>query len=542
MEEYSGNIVDIVSRRIYKGKLIVKENLIHSIEECDTVGNNFIVPGFVDSHIHIESSMLSPGNFAAEVVKHGTVAVVSDPHEIANVLGIEGVNYMINDAAKSPMKFYFGAPSCVPATDFESSGAKLDSKLVGDLLSRDDIFFLSEMMNFPGVIHGDPEVHRKLEAARKNNKKVDGHIPGIKGADLKKYVEGGIHTDHECFTYEEAVEKINLGMIVQIREGSAARNFENLYKLIDEFPEKVMLCSDDLHPDDLIKGHINLLIKKALDKNLDFFNVLRAAIYRPIMHYNLPVGMLQKGDPADFLVINNLKDFDVLETIIEGKTVFAKNEVLFRSVKPGTPNKFFKNFIDKTSFEIRDKGKNIRVIRVLDGELITEQFLAKPNVQNDKIESDVRKDILKISVVNRYEEEKPSIGFINGFKLERGGIVSSIAHDSHNIIVAGVNDEVLVKLVKWVQKNKGGVAVYDGNKIYGLPLPIAGIISDLSAKEVANIYADLDERIKKLGSTLRAPFMTLAFMALLVIPELKIGNKGLFDVSNFKFTDLFPEE
>ena len=542
MKEYSGNIVDIVYKKIYKGRITIKGNKILCIEKTEDGDDCFIVPGFVDSHIHIESSMLSPGNFAAEVVKHGTVAVVSDPHEIANVLGVDGVDFMIKDAAKSPLKFYFGAPSCVPATDFESSGAKLDAATVKELLGREDIYFLSEMMNFPGVINNDPEVHRKLEAARLNNKLVDGHGPGLKGEDLKKYVSAGVHTDHECFTYEEAVDKINLGMIVQIREGSAARNFENLYKLIDEFPDNIMLCSDDLHPDDLIKGHINLLVKKALDKGLDLFNVLRAAIYKPIKHYNLPVGLLQDGDNADFIIVNNLKDFDVLETIIDGEAVYSNNKVLFEAFKPETPNKFYRNPISESSFKIESKGDKVRVIKVLEGELITKQFFTVPNSINNFIESDISNDILKVSVVNRYEKERPSVGLINGFNFKKGGIVSSIAHDSHNIIVVGVNDKVLSELVSWVQQNKGGIAVHDGNKIYGLPLPLAGIISDLSAVEVAISYAELDKKIRKLGSELRAPFMTLAFMALLVIPELKIGNKGLFDVTKFAFTNLFVQE
>jgi len=541
MKEYSGTIIDIITKTSFKAKLEIENGIIKNVQKCDEVEDCFILPGFIDSHIHIESSMLSPQNFAAEAIKYGTVAVVSDPHEIANVLGVKGVDFMIRDGEKVPMKFFFGAPSCVPATNFESSGARLDSSDVEQLLKREDIYFLSEMMNYPGVIYKDEEVINKLMAAKKLGKKVDGHGPGLIGEDLKIYVRSGIDTDHECFTYEEALEKIKLGMKIQIREGSAARNFESLYKLVDDYPEMVMLCSDDLHPDDLVKGHINLLIKRSLDKGLNLYNILRAVIYNPIKHYNLNVGMLQIGDPADLVVVNNLREFKVLKTVIDGVEVCEKGKIKFNVGNPDKVNNFYLNKIDESFFKLKKKAKHAKIIDIIDGELVTKQSVFRLDTKLKYIESDVEQDVLKISVVNRYMEEKPSLGLIRGFNLKRGGMVSSIAHDSHNIIVVGTNDKIMLELVEWTQENKGGIAVHDGEKIYGLPLPIAGIISELPASDVAEKYAYLDTKVKEIGSRLRAPFMTLSFMALLVIPDIKIGNKGLFDGKRFEHTNIFVD-
>ncbi|MCK4922120.1 MAG: adenine deaminase [Bacteroidales bacterium] len=541
MMEYNGIVVDIVNKTRFKGKVTVDGGIIKSIEKFDNAENCYILPGFVDSHIHIESSMLSPQNFATEAVKHGTVAVVSDPHEIANVLGVDGVDYMIDDSKKSPMKFYFGAPSCVPATDFENSGARLDTYEVDELLKRDDIYFLSEMMNFLGVVKKDTEVMRKIQSAKLANKKIDGHGPGLRGIDLKKYIEAGIQTDHECFSYEEAVEKINLGMKIQIREGSAARNFDNLYKLIDDYPDMVMLCSDDLHPDDLVKGHINLLIEKSLNKGLDLFNILRAVIYNPIMHYDLSVGMLQVGDNADFVIVKDLMKLKIQKTIIDGEEVYNNGSVLIQPEKPRVLNNFYTNKVDKDSFKIEKIGTKAKVIEIIDGELVTRQSVFKLNPKERFVSSDIENDILKISVINRFSKESPSVGLVKGFNLKRGGLISSIAHDSHNIIAVGTEDDILKELVLWVQDKKGGIAIHDGNAIFGLSLPIAGIISDLTAIEAAEKYRDLNTKVKALGSQLRAPFMTLAFMSLLVIPELKIGNKGLFDVNSFCYTNMFVD-
>ncbi|MBE9469254.1 MAG: adenine deaminase [Bacteroidetes bacterium] len=543
MKEYeiSGTIADVVNKRFYKGVVKVRDNKIIDIVKKDNVENQFILPGLIDSHIHIESSMLVPSEFAKLAVLHGTVATVSDPHEIANVLGIEGVDFMINNSKTVPFKFFFGAPSCVPATGFETSGFELNSADIENLLKRDDIYYLSEMMNFPGVIYNDNEVINKINLSKKFNKPIDGHAPGLSGNDLKKYVDSGISNDHECSTIEEALEKINCGMKIQIREGSAAKNFEALCKLIDSHPDKVMLCSDDLHPDNLIQGHINKLIKKAQKKGFDFFNILRAATYNPVKHYGLNVGLLQKNDPADFIVVDNLDDFNVLKTFVNGQKVAENNNALFDTKKAEIINNFSVKGISKNDLIVKaENDKTMNLINAFDGELYTKGITVKPKIENNCIVSDIENDILKIVVVNRYDEKaKPAVGFVKGFALKRGAIASSIAHDSHNIICVGTNDTDILSAITKIIDNKGGIVACNEKNIYDLPLPIAGLMSNKSGKEVASQYKFLNDKALEFGSKFAAPFMSLAFMALLVIPELKIGDKGLFDVNKFKLTSLF---
>lgn len=542
MKTYKGRIVDVHSREIFPGKISVENKSITHIERIPEEENlSLILPGLIDSHIHIESSMLTPSRFTEAVLPHGTVATVSDPHEIANVLGVSGVEFMIENASHSPLKFYFGAPSCVPATPFESSGAIINSNDIKSLLSRDEIKYLSEMMNFPGVIYDDEEVKKKLHWAQRFNKPVDGHAPGLKGEDLAKYASSGVQTDHECSSLEEAVEKIKQGMIIQIREGSAARNFESLYTLIDKYPEQVMLCSDDLHPDQLLKGHINLLVKRAIEKGLDVFNILRSATLNPVTFYKLNVGLLRKNDPADFIVVDSLENFQILQSYINGEKVFGEDKINFEAPKANNPNKYFENCPTKEELKVKDRGKKIKIIRAIDGELFTELYLDKPQSRKGYLEPDVGKDILKIVVQNRYGKEKPAVGFINNFGLRKGGMVSTIAHDSHNIICLGTSDEIILKLIEWININKGGIAFSDGENILGLPLPVAGILTDDPVNKVANTYNALENAAKRAGSKLKAPFMTLSFMSLLVIPEIKLGNKGLFDVNVFNFTDLYEE-
>ncbi len=546
MKKIKANIVDVITRNVFSGELIIEGKRIKSIKktmEGIDSSLDFIMPGLVDAHVHIESSMLIPSVFSQSVFRHGTVATVSDPHEIANVLGVEGVNFMINDAKRSPLKIYFGAPSCVPATKYESSGAIIDSENVKDLLEKEEIRFLSEMMNYPGVIYQEEEVMKKIQYAHQVGKPVDGHAPGLRGELLKKYAAAGIKTDHECFTLDEAVEKIESGMFIQIREGSAAKNFDALHKLLEWYPEKVMFCLDDMHPDELLNGHINILIKKSLKKNYDLFNVLRAATYNPITFYGLNVGLLQPGDPADFIKVNNYDDFKILETWIEGSIVF-ENNVPEKIKLPGLahkPNIFFENRVEKEDILVRDIGRNLKIIAALDGELITKMDIDKPKVKGGNLVSDTDKDILKLVVLNRYKKEKPSIGFIKNFGIKKGGMISTIAHDSHNIICTGTEDEIILELLNWINIHKGGIAFSDGKNITGLPLPVAGIMTDEHAEIVAGKYLELDKLVKRAGSELSSPFMTLSFMSLLVIPELKLGNKGLFDVNTFNFTDIYVE-
>lgn len=536
--QVSGQIIDIQNSRIFGGIVKVINGIIVEIVEKADVPDRFILPGFIDSHIHIESSMLTPYEFARKALVHGTVATVSDPHEIANVCGMDGVYYMLENAKDARLKFHFGAPSCVPATTFETAGTELTSSDVEKLLQRKDIFYLSEMMNYPGVLFNDPMVMEKIAIAKKLNKPVDGHAPGLMGADAIKYISAGITTDHECFTKEEALHKIKNGMKILIREGSAARNFEALHELISKYHDYIMLCSDDKHPDELIVGHINLIVKRALAKGHDLFDVLRCASWNPVYHYNMDVGLLREGDSADFIVIDNTKDFNVLETYIKGEKVAANGCCILDKKQHAIINNF--NCMEKSpaDFQIRATGKIMNVIEAIDGQLITKPLKLPVHEINGFAFADVKNDLLKITVVNRYRDEKPSVAFIKNFNLKSGAIASTVAHDSHNIIAVGVDDESIARAVNLLIKNKGGLSVVNNKDEIVLPLPIAGLMSDLSCDEVGELYSVIDQQVKSMGCNLRAPYMTLSFMALLVIPRLKLSDKGLFDGEKFEFVEV----
>lgn len=534
----SGHVVDLVASRIFEGTVVVENGKIKSVKEEKTDSSKYILPGLIDSHVHIESSMVTPAEFARMAVCHGTVATVSDPHEIANVLGIDGVKFMIESGKKVPFKFYFGAPSCVPATTFETSGFVLDHNDIATLMNMDDIYYLGEMMNYPGVVFGDPEVHAKLEAARCSGKPIDGHAPSLSGDNLKKYVDAGISTDHECFTEDEAEEKINLGMKILIREGSAAKNFEALVGLIERYPDQIMFCSDDKHPNDLVSGHINTLVKRAIEKGYNILDVLKAASLNVIKHYNLNVGLLQQGDSADFIVVDNLSDFNVEQTYIDGQLVAENGKSMLVHIESTTPNNFKVEKVKVDDFKVADNGKNIKVIECIDGQLITKVAIAKPKVENGNMVSDTGRDILKMVVVNRYTRHSMSIGFIKNFGLKKGAIASSIAHDSHNIVAVGTSDQELTDVINKLIETKGGIAVSNCGCSFAVGMPIAGLMSNEDGYKVATDYEKIDAMAKELGTPLHAPFMTLAFMSLLVIPELKLGDKGLFDVNKFAFTEL----
>lgn len=546
----SGQIVDVVNSRIFNGTIEIENGrILNIIEEshcqCQSqCQSQIILPGFVDSHVHIESSLLVPTEFARLAVAHGSVASVSDPHEIANVLGIDGVRYMIEVGKKSPFKFYFGAPSCVPATCFETSGATLNSNDIEELMSSADIKYLGEMMNYPGVIFNDDEVMKKIESAHRHNKPIDGHAPLLSGDDLKKYCASGISTDHECSSVEEAMEKISLGMKIQIREGSAANNFDNLISIIKDYPDSVMFCTDDAHPHELIKSHINGLIKRAIYLGYNPLDVIKAATLNPVRHYNLEVGLLQKNDPADFVVIDNFNDFNILKTYINGELVAENGKSLLPDVKVDAINNFVAEKVTADDFKVIDEGKDINIIGVINGELLTEKIIAK--TQSHKVQSssfylvsDIENDILKIAVINRYEKKKPAVAFIKGFGLKRGALASSVAHDSHNIIVIGCDDESMAKAANMIIENKGGFAVYSDEIKKCLPLPVAGIMTNDDAFKVADDYSEIRDLAKSLGSPLSDPFMTMEFMALLVIPKLKLSDKGLFDCEKFELIPLF---
>lgn len=538
-----GNIVDIVGRRIFKGVVEIKGKRIERIvEDTNVKENHYLLPGFIDAHIHIESSMLIPSEFARLASVHGTVATVSDPHEIANVLGIEGVEFMINNGKKVPFKFYFGAPSCVPATPFETSGSSIDSKAIEELLSREEIKYLSEMMNFPGVLNNDTEVWEKINAAKKFKKPIDGHAPGLKGEAAAKYVGAGITTDHECFTIEEALDKINSGMMVQIREGSAAKNYESLKELIKTHPQNIMLCSDDRHPNDLEKQHMNALVKRALKDGYDLMNILQATILNPIKHYNLDVGLLQKGDDADLIVVEGLDNFKILQTYVNGELIAENGNTKIIRVEEESINKFHINNITLDDLKVKDSGSEIHIIQALDGELITPTIKGRQKSENGYLISDTDNDTLKILVLNRYQPSKPAIGFIKGMGFKSGAIASSVAHDSHNIVAVGVSDEEVLRAVQLINESYGGVSWVNGELEEILELPVAGIMSNQDAFEVAHQYDKMDKLAKSLGSSLNAPYMTLSFMALLVIPELKLSDMGLFDGTTFSFIDLAVAE
>jgi adenine deaminase len=536
--QIQGQIVDIKNRCIYSGEITVENGKITSIAAKEHNVKTYILPGFIDAHIHIESSMLVPSEFAKLAVLHGTVATISDPHEIANVLGKDGVYYMIENSKKVPLKFHFGAPSCVPATAFETAGAVIDAEDIKELMAHPDIFYLSEMMNYPGVLFDDPEVLKKIEWAKHFGKPVDGHAPGLRGEPIKKYIAAGISTDHECFTFDEAQEKLSLGMKVLIREGSAAKNFEALIDLLPEHFENMMFCSDDKHPDDLIVNHINALCARAVAKGMDVFKVLQVACINPEHHYKMNVGLLQVNDAADFIVVEDLVDFKVTQTYIDGELVAENGQSFVAHVPFETPNNFNTSKKNISDFEVTGTAPKIRVIEALEGQLITNEIHCKALLSEGKILVDTSNDILKMAVVNRYQDAKPAIAFIKNFGLKKGAIASSVAHDCHNIVVVGTSDEEICKAVNLIIENTGGICAVDGGNRKSLALPVAGIMSDTNGWDTGKSYQEIDAMAKELGSTLNAPFMTLSFMALLVIPDLKLSDKGLFSGKSFSFVDL----
>ncbi len=541
MNRIQGNIVDIPARRIFFGELEFDQGRISSIRPLSDQENTaapYICPGFIDAHVHIESSLLVPVSFARLAVVHGTVATISDPHEIANVCGLEGVLYMVENGQRSPMKFHFGTPSCVPATIFETAGDQLDAQAVEQLLQRDDIYYLSEMMNFPGVLHGDEEVYKKIAAAQKLGKPVDGHAPGLTGEDARRYIAAGISTDHECFTEAEARGKLALGMKILVREGSAARNFDALVPLLETHADQMMFCTDDKHPDSLLLGHINQLCARAVAYGIDPFNVLQVACINPVQHYQMNVGLLQPGDPADFVVLDDLVHFEVLQTWIDGVCCAENGRTLLPHVESEIINNFQGRYLSPADFRLPVSVRSQPVIGALESQLITEKIMPD---QADFIEShgqlfsNPAKDLLKCFVVNRYQHAPVAGCFIRHFNLTRGAIASSVAHDSHNIIVVGVGEEDICRAVNLLMETRGGISCVAGEEEAVLPLPVGGLMSTADGYAVAAEYSRLDAMAKSLGTRLQAPFMTLSFMALLVIPHIKLSDKGLFDGDHFRF-------
>jgi len=545
MTTIHGNLVDVHQKKIYPAEIRVDKGKITEIREISPQSDGpFILPGFIDSHVHIESSMLVPSEFARLAVVHGTVATISDPHEIANVCGIEGVEFMIENGKTVPFKFHFGAPSCVPATNFETAGAVLNSADVKSLLEKDDIYYLSEVMNFPGVLNEDEEVMKKIASAHHLLKPVDGHAPGLRGDDAKKYIAAGITTDHECFTKEEALDKLQNGMKIIIREGSAAKNFEALIDLLHEYPNQMMFCSDDKHPDSLVEGHINQLCSRAAAKGIDLFKILQAACVNPVFHYKMNVGLLRVGDPADLILVKDLENFKVLQTYIDGELVTEKGKsnpdpdsYRDKSQKSKLINHFSCSKRTVSDFEIPLTTDYSRptAIEALDGQLITNKISFTPLVEKGNIVGDPAQDILKIVIVNRYRDAPVAKAFIKNFGLKTGALASSVAHDSHNIVAVGVDDENICEAVNMVIEHRGGVSFVSDDTQMIVPLPVGGLMSNENGYKVAEQYSLIDHAVKYAGSTLSAPFMTLSFMALLVIPHLKLSDLGLFDGDTFQF-------
>lgn len=518
-----GQIVDIVAREIFQGSVEFENGIITAVNHHDTDSKHYIMPGFVDAHNHIESSMLSPREYARYALKHGTIATVSDPHEIANVCGKEGVLFMVEEADISPMKECFAVPSCVPATPFCTSGAVLDALAVTELLQDPRTFALAEMMNFPGVIDKDPDCIAKIEAAHRLGKPVDGHAPLISGELLKQYVSAGISTDHEVSTLEEAMEKIALGMKILIREGSSTHNFTALHPLIQNHKDMLMFCTDDLKASDLLNDHINKLVRKSVMLGYNLFDVLQIATLNPVKHYNIPMGLLQVGDSADFIICDNLLYFRPIATYVEGQNVFNH---------PYQPAPKLLNNFKAEAINCKDIAKELDkeahdVIQVIDGELFTKHL---------KLSKNEMSQTQKIVVVNRYEAKAPiGVGYIKGYDLQSGAIAQSIAHDSHHIIATGSSDELIVKAINRLIEMKGGIVVVDEQSETSLALPIAGLMSNAPIEEVSMAQQELLAHLRRLSCPLQAPIVTLSFMQLIVIPELKITDQGMFDVAKFAY-------
>ena len=538
----SGHLVDLHDRDIRPATVQVRDGTIERIDPAKHVPDRYLLPGFVDAHVHVESSMLPPSEFARAAVPHGTVGTVSDPHEIANVLGVDGVEYMIEDGQQVPFHFAFGAPSCVPATPFETSGAELGPDAVAALLDRDDVPYLSEMMNYPGAIHRDDDVMAKIAAAHERGKPVDGHAPGLRGDGVETYASAGIETDHECFEIEEAREKLAAGMKIAIREGSAAKNFDELIPLMDEAPDRLLFCSDDKHPDALVRGHIDTLVRRALARGYDRFDVLRTACVHPVEHYGLDVGLLREGDAADFIVVDDLDAMNVQRTYVEGRLVAEDGLSHIERVSSEVVNQFEARPVEAADFQVQAESDRMRVITAVDNQLMTGETIVDTPIEDGAAVADPDRDVLKLAVVNRYTEAPPAIAFIRGFGLDDGALASSVAHDSHNLLAVGTSDAALAEAVNAIIEEQGGISAVGTGASHVLPLPIAGLMSDQPHDAVARRYTQLSRFVQnELGSPMDAPFMTLSFMALLVIPQLKLSDQGLFDGESFSFVDRFVD-
>lgn len=539
----TGTLVDALQKKTYGARLTLSEQgTIDSVTPEESPDPVYILPGFVDAHVHIESSMLTPAAFAHAAVVHGTLAAVADPHEIANVLGEEGVELMLSLAKQTPFVFGFGAPSCVSSAPFEAAGAALGPAAVERLLRRPEITHLAEVMTAPGALSKDPEALAKLAAARSLGKPIDGHAPGLSGPGLQAYVSAGITTDHESLSFDEAREKIKAGLKLQIRHGSSVRPFESFIPLLARYPDRCMFCSDVKHPDDLLRDHINFIAATAYRKGISLYAIIQAASINPVQHYRLPLGLLQPGDPADFLLIDDLQTFRPREVWLRGQCVARDGRSFLPLGEPCVRNRFAAGLLQPEALRITaSAGRAAHVIGVHDGQLVSTHLVEQPAVVNGFAVADTERDIVKLVVYNRYGGVSPAVALVKGFGLKRGALASSVAHDAHHIIAVGTTDDALAAAINEVVLCRGGLAVADNNRkvLKVLPLPLAGLISTEPAEAVARAYSDCNAIAKILGTRLTSPFMTLSFLAQPGAPNLSLTDKGLFDGETLQQIPLF---
>ena len=543
LKQTSGTVVDIVNRRLFGARIEVNpKGLITAIAPQTNPENGYILPGFVDAHVHVESSMLCPTAFARAAVCHGTLAAVTDPHEIANVLGLAGLEFMLAESARTPFHFAVGAPSCVPATPFDSAGAVLNADVVAALLARPEVSHLSEMMNVPGVLMGDIEVQTKLAAAWKKGKPIDGHAPGLRGTELAHYLQAGISTDHECLCIEEALEKAAAGMHILLRQGSAARNFMELLPVLKKYPEKCMFCADDMHPDALLQGYIDQLVQTAVTAGHDLFDVLRAASLNPVRHYGLGMGLLQVGDRADWIEVEDLQAFRLRRSVLAGRVVAEAGRARLEIRHPlNRPNHFQLKPVRAEQFRIPAQSGHCRAIGIRDGELVTDEIICSPKIVNKEVVAAPEEDLLKLAVFNRYTREpSPALTLVRGLGLKQGALAASVAHDSHHLICAGSDDVLMARAANAVIAQGGGLASVSGQgETSVMPLPVAGLMTTCTCEQAAEQYRLVTEMARDCGCRLQAPFMVLAFLALPVIPALKLTDKGLFDATRCSPVDFW---
>jgi adenine deaminase len=523
-----GQLVDVVNGKVVPSGVVMEGGKFTEIVTLAEAPNRYLLPGFIDSHIHIESSQLCPSRFAEASVPHGTTAVVSDPHEIANVLGVKGIDLMLEDASNVPLRIFLTAPSCVPATQYERSGATIGVAEIESMLKDPRFVGLGEVMDVQGVLRDDPGIIAKIKAAKAFWKGIDGHCPGLVGNDLVKYINAGMRTDHESITADEAEEKYFLGMWIQVREGSASRDLRSLMPFAKT--HECMLVSDDLRAKDLVNGHLDVLLRKAVALGMPPMHAIRAVTAWPAWHYNLPGGSVAVGRTADLVVVDDLRNFNVRQVFIAGRLVAEDGVPLFLAEPRTNGLGILPRGLVGEDMLLPAKGEkvSVKVIEAFPDRIESGSLITELPVRDGRVRAMPDQDVLHIALVNRYVDERPVLGFIKGFGLKRGAMATSVAHDSHHLLAVGASPDDMAKAINVVSRS-GGFAVCEENEVSTLPLEVAGLMSTSPARVVAQIENDLVELLVGMGCRLPAPFMTLSFQSLLVVPELKIGDRGLFD-------------